>query len=36
MGFLDEKVTIAGTDGKERPVYDTIRAILNYSLHIHR
>ncbi len=34
IGFLDEKVAIAGTDGKERPVYDTIRAILNYSFSI--
>jgi cellobiose phosphorylase len=34
LAFLDEEVTIAGTDGKTRPVYETIKAILTYSSQI--
>lgn len=34
IGFLDEKCPIAGTDGKERTVYETIKAIINYSFRI--
>jgi len=34
IGFLDETVTIAGTDGRKRSVYETIKAIINYSLRI--
>jgi len=34
IGFLDETVSIAGADGKKRPVYETIKAIINYSLRI--
>ncbi|MCX7774453.1 MAG: glycosyl transferase, partial [Clostridia bacterium] len=35
LGFLDEEVTIAGTQGKAtRPVYETLKAILRYSSQI--
>lgn len=34
IGFLDETCTIAGTDGKVRPIYETIKAIIHYSLRI--
>ena len=34
IGFLDETVSIAGANGKKRPVYETIKAIINYSLRI--
>ena len=31
IGFLDEECEIAGSKGKTRPVYDTIKAILHYT-----
>lgn len=34
IGFLDETCTIAGAGGKMRPIYETIKAIINYSLRI--
>lgn len=34
IGFLDEPCAIAGTNGKTRPVYETIKAIIHYSLRV--
>ena len=31
LGFLDEECEIAGSNGKKRPIYDTIKAILHYT-----
>ncbi len=34
LAFLDEEVTIAGSQGQKRPVYETLKAILSYSAQI--